>query len=159
MPLPSFNGKYVAALRSSFLRFPGNLIPIHEGARDSYTTMEKNLALRRASVLVPLCNRHGVPSVLFTVRTKTVSSHKGHVSFPGGHREGGETAEEAALRELREELYGLAHTGGQQARAGSTDIHINSDTDQSEGPAITVLGQCQTIPALTVSFGHHMSLE
>lgn len=59
---------------------------------------------RTAAVLVPLCNRHGQASVLFTVRSQKVSTHKGDVCFPGGHIEEGETAVEAALRETREEL-------------------------------------------------------
>ncbi|CAN0115412.1 unnamed protein product, partial [Ectocarpus sp. 6 AP-2014] len=36
-------------------------------------------APRRAAVLVPLCNRDGVASLLFTVRSSNVSSHKGEV--------------------------------------------------------------------------------
>lgn len=60
--------------------------------------------------------------MLFQVRTGKVKTHKGQVSFPGGHIEAGETAVEAALRETREEI----------------------------GPAIgpiRVLGQCQQLPA------------
>lgn len=59
---------------------------------------------KKAAVLVPLCTRHGVPSILFTVRSDRVSSHKGHVSFPGGHIDEGEDAVSAAFRETREEL-------------------------------------------------------
>ncbi len=42
--------------------------------------------------------------VLFTLRTKTVATHKGQVSFPGGKIEPGEAPEKAALRETCEEL-------------------------------------------------------
>lgn len=59
---------------------------------------------KHAAVLVPLCNRHNQASVLFTVRTQHVSTHKGQVSFPGGHTEPGETAIETAIREAKEEL-------------------------------------------------------
>jgi len=59
---------------------------------------------KHAAVLVPLCNRFGEASVLFTVRTNTVSTHKGQVSFPGGHMEPGETFEDTAVRETREEI-------------------------------------------------------
>lgn len=59
---------------------------------------------KRAAVLVPLCNKHGEASLLFTVRTHHVSTHKGQVSFPGGHIDDGETAVEAAIREAKEEL-------------------------------------------------------
>lgn len=128
MKLPPFSDKYITALRNSMRMLPMEKIILHKAACKSYEAMEQNPTIRRASVFVPLCNRHGVPSVLFTVRTKNVSSHKGHVSFPGGHRESNETAERAALRELREELYGL-HS------------KVNIPT--------SVIGQCQTIPALT----------
>ena len=59
---------------------------------------------KRAAVLIPLCNRHGVPSILFTLRSTSVGTHKGQVSFPGGHINDGETAVEASIRETKEEL-------------------------------------------------------
>ncbi len=62
-------------------------------------------ALPRAAVLVPLCHVDGVASVLFTKRTETVSTHKGHVSFPGGRRDPTDRDVVAtALRELDEEV-------------------------------------------------------
>jgi 8-oxo-dGTP pyrophosphatase MutT (NUDIX family) len=62
---------------------------------------------RPAAVLVPLLDRPGGPTVLFTRRTESVPSHKGEISFPGGARESGEGALAAALREAEEEV-GLA---------------------------------------------------
>jgi 8-oxo-dGTP pyrophosphatase MutT (NUDIX family) len=62
---------------------------------------------RPAAVLVPLLDRPGGPTVLFTRRTESVPSHKGEISFPGGAREPGEDALRAALREAEEEV-GLA---------------------------------------------------
>jgi 8-oxo-dGTP pyrophosphatase MutT (NUDIX family) len=59
----------------------------------------------RAAVLVPLCHVGGRASVLFTRRSETVGTHKGHVSFPGGMvDEGDADVEAAALRELFEEI-------------------------------------------------------
>ncbi|CAM9111379.1 unnamed protein product [Ascophyllum nodosum] len=94
-------------------------------------------AARRAAVLVPLCNCHGVASMLFTVRTSKVSTHKGQVSFPGGHIDAGEDAVAAALRETQEEI---------GDKLGE----------------IEVLGLCQTLPAVTgtpvtpvLAFVHH----
>jgi nudix motif 8 len=55
-------------------------------------------------VLIPLCLKNGKPAVLFTVRSHNVSTHKGQVSFPGGHIEPGESSAAAAIREAREEL-------------------------------------------------------
>ena len=62
---------------------------------------------RPAAVLVPLLDRPAGPTLLFTRRTERVPSHKGEISFPGGAREAGEDAIQAALREAEEEV-GLA---------------------------------------------------
>ena len=59
---------------------------------------------RRAAVLVPILNRPEGPTLLFTRRTETVTTHKGQVSFPGGRVEAGEDAVATALREAREEV-------------------------------------------------------
>eukprot|EP01041_Mallomonas_annulata_P007505 gene7505-15359_t len=80
--------------------------------------------VKKAAVLVPICYRHGIPSILFTLRTNLVGSHKGEVSFPGGHLEAAEDAIAAALRETREEL----------------GIGIGE---------ITIIGKCGTLPAKT----------
>jgi 8-oxo-dGTP pyrophosphatase MutT (NUDIX family) len=59
---------------------------------------------RPAAVPVPVLDRRGGPTVLFTRRTERVPSHKGEISFPGGAREPGEDAVGAALREAEEEV-------------------------------------------------------
>jgi 8-oxo-dGTP pyrophosphatase MutT (NUDIX family) len=59
---------------------------------------------RPAAVLVPLLDRPGGPTLLFTRRTEHVPSHKGEISFPGGAREAGEDAVAGALREAEEEV-------------------------------------------------------
>ena len=41
--------------------------------------------------------------MMFTLRSEKLRSHRGQISFPGGHIDGVETAEQAALRELNEE--------------------------------------------------------
>jgi 8-oxo-dGTP pyrophosphatase MutT (NUDIX family) len=46
----------------------------------------------------------GRPHVLLTVRNGELPNHAGQVSLPGGAAEGGESLEEAALREAHEEV-------------------------------------------------------
>lgn len=59
---------------------------------------------RAAAVLIPVVAERD-PSVLFTVRTETVRSHKGQISFPGGSIDPTDaSAEAAALREAHEEI-------------------------------------------------------
>lgn len=60
---------------------------------------------RPAAVLVPLYVDGGGWNVLFTLRTHTVESHKGQVSFPGGRVDPGDTTRvDTALRESEEEI-------------------------------------------------------
>lgn len=59
-----------------------------------------------------------------TVRTHSLSTHKGQVAFPGGHTDEGESAIDTALRETYEEI------------------------GESVGP-IKVIGVCQSIPSIT----------
>lgn len=59
---------------------------------------------RAAAVLIPVVGRPE-PSLIFTVRTDTLSSHKGQIAFPGGKIDPEDPSpEQAALRETHEEL-------------------------------------------------------
>jgi len=59
---------------------------------------------RRAAVLVPILNRPGGPTLLFTRRASTLPHHRGEISFPGGGLLPGEAPEAGALREAEEEV-------------------------------------------------------
>jgi 8-oxo-dGTP pyrophosphatase MutT (NUDIX family) len=60
---------------------------------------------RAASVLVPVLERPGGLTVLFTERAAHLKDHAGQISFPGGRiADAGETAVAAALREAQEEI-------------------------------------------------------
>lgn len=61
--------------------------------------------LRPAAVAVGLAlDEAGAECVLLTRRAQGLRSHAGQWAFPGGRVEDGESAEEAALRELKEEI-------------------------------------------------------
>jgi 8-oxo-dGTP pyrophosphatase MutT (NUDIX family) len=64
---------------------------------------------RQASVLVPVVARPQGLTMLLTQRTEHLSKHAGQIAFPGGRREEGETAMDAALRETEEET-GISRT-------------------------------------------------
>jgi len=56
-------------------------------------------AARAAGVLAPLYAVAGRPHLLFTVRSRDLSKHKGEISFPGGSRDPGDRSlDETALR-------------------------------------------------------------
>lgn len=60
---------------------------------------------RAAAVLMPFWPEEDSVKVAFTLRTDTLPSHKGQVSFPGGSRHAGDgSSRETALRETEEEL-------------------------------------------------------
>ena len=58
---------------------------------------------REASVLMPLVMRDEW-QVILTQRPETMPQHPGQIAFPGGKKETGETALQAALRETEEEV-------------------------------------------------------
>jgi peroxisomal coenzyme A diphosphatase NUDT7 len=58
---------------------------------------------RDAAVLIPVVGSPA-PTLIFTVRTETLPSHKGQISFPGGSIDADENAVQAALRETNEEI-------------------------------------------------------
>lgn len=73
-----------------------------EGFERRPLPLEGRRAAAVAVVLLP--DAEGVPCFLLTRRAPKLRAHGGQWALPGGRTDDGETAEEAALRELREEL-------------------------------------------------------
>lgn len=72
-----------------------------------YRPIASDLApgFRPASVLAPFWPEGDSVSLALTLRTQTLPSHKGQISFPGGRVDlSDSSSEEAALRETQEEL-------------------------------------------------------
>jgi 8-oxo-dGTP pyrophosphatase MutT (NUDIX family) len=67
--------------------------------------------LRAASVAVCVLIQDDVPGLLITRRAAGLRNHAGQWALPGGSRDPGESVEEAALRELREETGVVAGAG------------------------------------------------
>ncbi|HTS22154.1 MAG TPA: CoA pyrophosphatase [Casimicrobiaceae bacterium] len=82
--------------------------PAPESARnlsDGFRLPGREGAVKPAAVLVPLVNRDGGLTVLFTERSLDLPDHPGQISFPGGRIEPEDRdAGVAALREAREEV-------------------------------------------------------
>lgn len=91
-------------------RFPGSaaasLRPLKiRGDHDLNPGFGPPQGLREAAVLVPLVERAEGVTVLFTLRTSTLTAHAGQISFPGGRREPEDRSpDDTALRETEEEI-------------------------------------------------------
>lgn len=57
-----------------------------------------------SSVCIPLIEKEGQIFVLFEVRSSKILKQPGDICFPGGKIEAGESSEQAAIREMMEEL-------------------------------------------------------
>ena len=118
---PKFSPLLIEVMKRRMLAITTKRLNISKHLPDN---LHEDMTKKRAAILVTICNRYDQPSILLTVRSENVGTHRGQVSFPGGHIEPGETEVAAALREAAEELgNGL----------GSIDI----------------IGECQTVPAVT----------
>ena len=121
----NFDRKWLTAIRDAAITTPEyKRILITKHVPPNLHLLSRGIGKRRAAVFIPLCNRNGEASVIFTLRSQHVGTHKGQVSFPGGHIEVEEGAIRAAMRETHEEL-------------GMSIGTLHS------------IGLCQTIPAVT----------
>ena len=90
-------------LRRAFAAPPADFLPPEAIERESQFLGGDDI--RPAAVLMPLIERPGGLTVLFTRRTAHLRSHAGQISFPGGRCEPEDSTPAAtALRETREEI-------------------------------------------------------
>jgi 8-oxo-dGTP pyrophosphatase MutT (NUDIX family) len=115
-----------------------SLQPPRPGARPAQ-------GLERAGVLVPIVLSPPPVSLLLTLRTHLVETHKGQVSFPGGVVDAGDgDVVETALRETEEEI-GIS-------RQEVTVLGVLEDLATPTGFLITpVVGVLKHLPALRVN--------
>lgn len=88
----------------------------------------------------------GIPSVLLVQRSKAPNA--GAWGFPGGHVELGETAEEAAIRELQEET-GIEATAVQHLR--NIDVVQRDATGKVERHYVLIATRCQYVAGKAVA--------
>jgi mutator protein MutT len=95
-----FDESLRAAIAENLERFEVRRRPVGDG-------------LRRAAVAVAVveAERPGEAAFLLTKRTPRLRSHGGQWALPGGRVDAGETAEETALREMKEEVGVAASVG------------------------------------------------
>jgi 8-oxo-dGTP pyrophosphatase MutT (NUDIX family) len=98
----------VARLEAAFAReLPGAVAQDHMAPvpRRQWPTSFNPARIRTAAGLLLLFpEAAGAAHIVLTVRADTLRRHSGQVSLPGGVLEPGETFEQAALREAREEV-------------------------------------------------------
>lgn len=83
------------------------VVPVEESETswDEYMSGRAERKFAAVLLLFIKLEETGEVKLLLTERSKGVSTHKGQISFPGGHREGGDdTPEDTALRETEEEV-------------------------------------------------------
>jgi 8-oxo-dGTP pyrophosphatase MutT (NUDIX family) len=74
------------------------------GRRGAPSLVEGDRGVRPSAVLAPLYEEDGETNVVLTRRSPHLRAHQGEVSFPGGAVDDGESLEDAARREAREEI-------------------------------------------------------
>ena len=107
-----------------------------------------------AAILVPIVAVEGVPSLLLTRRSSTLSTHASQISFPGGYVDEADSSGpfddklvNASLREMQEELnFDILELNG-----ASCDGRHDSRTDEQSPPFLNVLGKTRPIPQFSGS--------
>jgi 8-oxo-dGTP pyrophosphatase MutT (NUDIX family) len=113
---------------------------VSSSSSSSSSSLDSN---REAAILIPLCTVQGTPSILFTRRSATLSTHASQISFPGGYYD--------------EELDGGIDNNEQQQRLINTALRETQEElcynihQLPTSSLITILGQTQPVPSMTGS--------
>jgi len=113
MPDLSIEGPLRNLIRSNLLKFELSAIASadHRQAAVAVVVLDQQEAAGIGDIPFNACDE-GRAAVLLTIRAAKLKDHAGQRAFPGGRLDEGETVEQAALRELQEEV-------GLQLDAGS----------------------------------------
>lgn len=74
------NEQWLIKMKNKINTYENSLILISNKIPSTFAK-DLTLTTKRAAVFIPLCNRNGIPSLLFTVRSKTVGTHKGLYTY------------------------------------------------------------------------------
>lgn len=100
---------------------------------------------KHSAVLALLTINNDALSVLLTLRSNDLKSHKGQISFPGGRMDVGETYEQTALRETLEEVGIAKHCITLIGRL--SDLY----TPPSNSSIHPIVGWCSTLPPFVIN--------
>ena len=111
---------------------------------------------REAAVLAAFFERGGVDHLLLTQRRDDLPHHAGEVAFPGGIREGDESALDCALREFEEET-GVSRSiaeplGNLPARTSGAGFRVHAFVARIEAPSAYDPQEAEVAQILEVSF-------
>ncbi len=71
---------------------------------EDFRSFTPSTSYRNSAVMLIFTEIKGKISILFTLRSSKLISHRGQISFPGGMNEEGESLLDTAVRETREEI-------------------------------------------------------
>ncbi len=134
---------------SSVQSIVDNGISNKETSLSSSSSLDNN---REAAILIPLCTVQGTPSILFTRRSATLSTHASQISFPGGYYDeeldgSGTTKRSFAVDNNSEQQQRLINTA---LRETQEELCYNAHQLPTSS-LITILGQTQPVPSMTGS--------
>ncbi|KAL7490916.1 hypothetical protein ACHAWT_000441, partial [Skeletonema menzelii] len=113
-------------------------------SKNTKTSSYKN---QEAAILIPLCTVQGIPSILFTRRSATLSNHASQISFPGGYYDeqlDGKRDASSQTNNGHDDEDRLVNTALRE-----TQEELCYNTDQlPTSSLISILGRTQPVPSM-----------